>query len=236
MPDYYLQASSVDRRLISKISLNGKKLLNIGCGSHLISDIYFAMMGANVTSIDVDGNAIGIAEKKLSILNKKDPLDIRVLLEDGRMLPFSDGTFDVVVSFSAIEHMENFSDRIKAVEEMARVLKPGGYSAITGPNLLNLPVTFFSLRVYKRLGTHEHRYTPWELRRMLESCGLRIEEFDAESVSRVDKSLIEAKFPSMQRAPSALLASISFILKNFNESRHLKILGMRIGYLARKST
>ena len=70
IPDYYLQASSVDRRLISKISLKEKKLLNIGCGSHLISDIYFAMMGANVTSIDVDRNAIGIAKKNYLFLTK----------------------------------------------------------------------------------------------------------------------------------------------------------------------
>lgn len=65
IPDYYLQASNVDRRLVRKVSLTGKELLNIGCGSYLISDIYFALMGANVTSIDVDKRAIGIAEKKL---------------------------------------------------------------------------------------------------------------------------------------------------------------------------
>lgn len=175
-------------------------------------------------------------KKNYSILNKKEAINIRVVLEDGRMLHFPDNSFDVVVSFSAIEHMEKFSDRLKAVEEMARVLRPGGYIAITGPNLLNLPVTFISSRAFKRLGIYEHRYTPWELRRMFERCGLRIEEFDAESISMVDKSLIPAKFPSIRHVPSSLLAPISFILKNFNESRHLKILGMRIGYLARKST
>lgn len=65
IPDYYLQASSVDRRLVNKISLKGKKLLNIGCGSHLISDIYFALMGANVTSVDMDENVINNAKKKV---------------------------------------------------------------------------------------------------------------------------------------------------------------------------
>ena len=150
------------------------------------------------------------------------------------MLPFSDSTFDVVVSFSAIEHMENFSDRLKAIEEMARVLRPGGYIAVTGPNLLNLPVTFFSSRVFKRLGIHEHRYTPWELRRMFESCGLRIEEFDSESISRMDKGIIDAKFPSMRYVPFALLAPVSLFLKIFNGAKCLKIFGMRIEYLAKK--
>lgn len=175
-------------------------------------------------------------KKKLSILdlNKKGSLDIRVMQEDGRMLPFSDSTFDVVVSFSAIEHMKDSSDRLKAVEEMARVVKPSGHVVITGPNFLNLPVTFFSVRLFKRLGIHEHRYTPWELRRMFEYCGLEVEEFDAESVSCIDKSLIEAKFPFMQCIPSVLLIPASFLLKIFNDTKFLKMFGMRIGYRAKK--
>jgi SAM-dependent methyltransferase len=42
-------------------------------------------------------------------------------------LPFAEGTFDVVVSTNAFEHIENLDG---AVSEAARVLKPGGLAHI----------------------------------------------------------------------------------------------------------
>lgn len=44
------------------------------------------------------------------------------------LLPFDDNQFDYVTSISVIEHQ---SDRLKAISEMIRVLKPGGTLAIT---------------------------------------------------------------------------------------------------------
>ena len=235
IPDYYLQASSVDWRLVNMVPLKGKKLLNVGCGSHLVSDLYFAMKGADVVSIDMSRSAIETAKKKLAKLDNKRDFNLQVMVADGRYLSFPKNTFDIVVSFSAVEHMERYDDRLEAIEEMARVVKPGGVVTITGPNYLNLPVTFFSGRMFKRRGGYEHRYMPWELKNMLKRCGLKIVEFDAESVYVIDKRLIETRFPSLANVPLPFFKPLVLFMWVFNKIRLLKIFGMRIGYRAEKT-
>ena len=49
---------------------------------------------------------------------------------DARRLPFPDGAFDLVVSASMLEHVPDFW---RAVDEMKRVLKPGGTLAVSTP-------------------------------------------------------------------------------------------------------
>ena len=48
-----------------------------------------------------------------------------------RDLPFRDASFDAIYSMGTIEH---FDETERAVEEMARVLKPGGRAIVGVPN------------------------------------------------------------------------------------------------------
>jgi len=50
---------------------------------------------------------------------------------DGRDLPYDDNSFDGIFSCSSIEHFGNENDIRKAIEEVYRVLKPGGVAAIS---------------------------------------------------------------------------------------------------------
>lgn len=50
---------------------------------------------------------------------------------DGRDLPYEDNSFDGVFSCSSLEHFGDESDIRKAIEEVHRVLKPGGVAAIS---------------------------------------------------------------------------------------------------------
>jgi SAM-dependent methyltransferase len=50
---------------------------------------------------------------------------------DATKITFDDNIFDCVFSFSSIEHFGNKEKIIRAVQEMARVLKPGGILVIT---------------------------------------------------------------------------------------------------------
>ncbi len=56
---------------------------------------------------------------------------------DGCALEFPDDTFDFVFSFSSIEHFGGHANAQRAVQEMARVLKPGGVAAIATELILN---------------------------------------------------------------------------------------------------
>lgn len=55
-------------------------------------------------------------------------LSVNWRLVSDETLPFPDGCFDVVTSFSVIEHQR---DKMMAVNEVVRVLKPGGLFAIS---------------------------------------------------------------------------------------------------------
>jgi SAM-dependent methyltransferase len=55
---------------------------------------------------------------------------LTVLRMDGRHLAFADASFDAVYSLSSIEHFGGAADARRAVDEMARVLKPGGVLAL----------------------------------------------------------------------------------------------------------
>jgi SAM-dependent methyltransferase len=75
------------------------------------------------------------------------------VIADAHQLPFSDGVFDVVISRGSFNL---FSDPDRALLEIKRVLKAGGYFVITLPFLQPFHGDF-------------HRYTPHGLARLLRS-------------------------------------------------------------------
>lgn len=54
---------------------------------------------------------------------------------DATSLDFADGRFDCIYSFHALEHIPDYR---KALQEMRRVLAPGGTYCIGTPNRLRL--------------------------------------------------------------------------------------------------
>jgi ubiquinone/menaquinone biosynthesis C-methylase UbiE len=78
--------------------------------------------GARVTSLDIGLELLKVAQDK----------GAQALVQgDALYLPFADGSFDVVISSECIEHT---LDGGLAVREMLRVLKSGGYLALSCPN------------------------------------------------------------------------------------------------------
>ena len=108
-------------QLLKEISLDGRKVLDAGCGTGHFSK-WALDRGAQVVSLDIGVNLLKEARKK-GITN---PVGGDVM-----RLPFADAAFDVVISSECIEHTP--SPEI-GVAEMIRVLRPGGYLAITCPN------------------------------------------------------------------------------------------------------
>ncbi len=56
---------------------------------------------------------------------------------DVRWLDFEDANFDLVVSLSTLDHLESVAEIEQAVEELARVLAPGGTLVLTLDNPVN---------------------------------------------------------------------------------------------------
>ena len=101
---------------------SGRRLLEIGCGmgTDLAS---FARGGANVHAVDLTPRHLAIARQRL--LSEDHP--VRLARSDGEALPFPSDAFDVVYSFGVLHHTPGTET---AVEEIRRVLKPGGTAVI----------------------------------------------------------------------------------------------------------
>jgi len=76
-----------------------------------------------VSGVDLSPTHLQIASRRFALYGV--PADLR--LADAEGLPFEDGTFDAVYTFGVIHHTPNTQ---KAVEEIHRVLKPGGRAII----------------------------------------------------------------------------------------------------------
>jgi ubiquinone/menaquinone biosynthesis C-methylase UbiE len=99
-------------------SLKSKKVLDIAVGTGWTTE-QLIRAGSEVFAIDLTQSAIDITKRRLDIYNLK--ADLRVA--DAQNLPFEDNSFDYVLAFGCLMHMP---DTQKAIDEIFRVLKPGG--------------------------------------------------------------------------------------------------------------
>jgi len=97
-------------------------ILEIGCG---ISDI-FNFLPRNFQYYGIDPSEFAV--KKLKEQNH----DLNLSVGYAENLPFRDQQFGAVFSFQVLEHL--FDPR-QALQEMIRVIKPGGYVIVSAPNL-----------------------------------------------------------------------------------------------------
>lgn len=96
----------------------GKKLLEVGAG--LGTDhAQFATNGALTTDLDLSSGHLEHAKRNFRLRG----LNGEFRHGDAENMPFADGTFDVVYSNGVIHHTPNTA---RVVDEMHRVLKPGG--------------------------------------------------------------------------------------------------------------
>ncbi|HDT15038.1 MAG TPA: class I SAM-dependent methyltransferase [Firmicutes bacterium] len=102
---------------IEKMGLKkGEKVLDAGCGGGILINQLRAAYGIKGYGVDISSLAI----KRAKDSGYK---DIKYHNAGIETLPFKAGTFDAIVSFDVLEHIEN---KEKALKELLRVLKPGG--------------------------------------------------------------------------------------------------------------
>jgi ubiquinone/menaquinone biosynthesis C-methylase UbiE len=115
------------RLLLQHVSLAGKILLDFGCGNGA-QTIGFSEDGCMTIGVDVQADQLAFFRQALSAYNAPPILPVCC---DGARLPLRNSSVDVVVSFEVLEHLPDEHD---ALQEIRRVLKPGGDLIITVPN------------------------------------------------------------------------------------------------------
>jgi ubiquinone/menaquinone biosynthesis C-methylase UbiE len=106
---------------------SGQMVLDVACGPGNFTRSFAPAVGA-------DGLVVGFDESATMLARAVERADERIgyIRGDARDLPFPDGTFHAVGCFLALHLVP---EPFRAVEEMIRVLAPGGRIAISAPYL-----------------------------------------------------------------------------------------------------
>lgn len=119
-------------------------VLDWGCGYGQLTQM-LRDRGVKVTSIDWDPEANGVVTRPLPAYPDMEML----ATSDPVLLPFDDGSFDAVLSMGVLEHVQ---DPGASLDELARVLTPGGLVYCHKlPNRRS-----YLERIAKRIGAYHH--------------------------------------------------------------------------------
>lgn len=135
----------------------GLRCLDIGSDNGVVSYL-LRQRGGEWKSADLDP----IAVRSIGSLVEKD-----VFLIDGERTPFKDDEFDAVIIVDFLEHIH--TDR-QFVEELFRIIKPGGELIVNVPHIKNTLLRKFRLAIGQTDEKHGHvrpGYTPEGLSHLL---------------------------------------------------------------------
>ncbi len=117
--------------------------------------------------------------------------NVELSLADVRQLPYSDNSFDWAISVATYHHIKGKQERLKALNELKRVLKPGGEVFITVWNRCQPGFWFKPKDLYvpwrkkdKTLYRYYHLFSYAELEILVSKAGFSILESHPESTYR----------------------------------------------------
>lgn len=161
------------------VDLSGARVLEAGCGVGMYSSQIRRRYSLHVEAFDIEAERILEAQVDTP----------HALVAAAEALPYRANWFDVIISNEVIEHV--ISDR-RAVEEMVRVLKPGGRIVLFCPNRWypveqhghywkgqyhfgNTPlINYLPDRWRNKLAPHVRTYTARQVRRLFDDLPVTI--------------------------------------------------------------
>lgn len=120
-----MEHGEVDNAFVERVLALGAKsghFLDVGTGPAQIPILLAQRCPEiRITAIDLSKEMLNIAKRHIAAA----ALTARITLEhvDAKALPYPDNTFDGIISNSIVHHIH---DSLRALQEMSRVVKPGG--------------------------------------------------------------------------------------------------------------
>ncbi|WP_226585329.1 class I SAM-dependent methyltransferase [Halobacillus litoralis] len=172
-----------------KKHINQGRIADLGCGDGYGSYRLY-QEGFEVKGVDLSSDMVARANKRVS--NER----ISFVQGDLTNLPFERETFDAAIAINSLEWTEV---PLKGLEEMKRVLKPGGKLCI---GLLG-PTAMPRVNSYRRLYGEEvicNTMMPWELRKMAEETGWSCIEGQGVYKQGVEEDLLQSLNEELKQA------------------------------------
>ena len=144
MHGHLIEAEHLARYWWAAALVQGKHVLDAGCGTAYGTDILAGAGAGEVVGVDIEAAVIETARRTAAE-------NVRLEACDVRELPFADGSFEVAVCFEVIEHVE---EPEQVLDELRRVLGPDGLLVVSSPNRDVYP---------PGNPHHKHEFTPGEL-------------------------------------------------------------------------
>jgi len=120
MPPMRLMRRFVAARA-ARLVLHGQAV-DVGCGpGHLVLALARRAPGLHVTGLDLSAEMLAQGKKNARQANMDDRVTFRY--GDAQALPFAAASLDLVISTLSLHH---WSDPVAVLDEVARVLRPGG--------------------------------------------------------------------------------------------------------------
>jgi len=120
-PDKIIQRSGITK---------GMRVLEVGCGSGAYTTFVARAVGeeGKVYALDIQPEMLQQLEHKLAKPENEYIKNIELVNSSAYDLPFDDGSLDLVYMVTVLQEIP---DRSKALQQVRRVLKPGGVLAVT---------------------------------------------------------------------------------------------------------
>ena len=133
----------VRKYLINRGIEKKSKILDVGSG--LGGFVYQALKaGYNAVGLEISPTLVKLSRKRVEELG----LENCIIEGSAESLPLVDNSFDLIYSFSVLEHLPNPK---LALSEMIRVLKPGGRLILSHANYLSFHERHYKIRWFPML-------------------------------------------------------------------------------------
>jgi SAM-dependent methyltransferase len=156
--EYFAQLDRIKKHDVERFSqpywevdrFRGQRVLDVGCGPGWLT-VQYARAGAQVTAVDLTQRAVTLTRTFLELQG----LSAMVDQANAEQLPFSDASFDLVVSSGVLHHTP---DTPRAIRECWRVLRPNGAAKLTFyyRGIMHSPVVFPLTRLAMRAAGIRH--------------------------------------------------------------------------------
>jgi ubiquinone/menaquinone biosynthesis C-methylase UbiE len=198
IPEQIRDSNSQTQILIAKYTQQQQSILDAGLGP---GDLLADMPQFNRYGVDITLDYLKIAKSK----------NINVAMAKIEELPFHNEFFSTVVACDVLEHVQRLD---LCIEQMMRVLKPGGFMILRIPNDENLDSYLSDNSPYSHI--HLRQFSLTSLRLLLEKC-FELKFIESKYVGYYFTSFSQMKY----QFPSSTSGLITKLNKVFDERPEL---------------